>query len=376
MFQGVIMKIEINKKFDSDDLIYNRFDLIFYVYEQFMFEWENEKYSIMIHQENDKLYINLWGKELPQKKFEELIDELFVKKDVRTISIIRCRNNYNGMLEETNDIMIFLPQSAEELKSRLQQKHRYNLKREKRILNDVFGEMISVHYSRREISDEMVNLYFRWKKESHGTSYKLTAEEYLDAYHVTDAFVLNIDKQMIGIAFYCVVNNVAYFENFSYDSRYKEYSVGYITYEMLLENLIEQKIEKFFLGGGDYDYKRRFGAIESVAYSGHIYSKNVFMTANDFLSDKLIKNVVIYGLGKYGNEFIRLVNTRKIRVKIIGAIDKNRKEIANIHTYTLVDDFPEADAAIITLKNKNNDVEELLRDKYENVVYMNDLLGV
>ena len=370
------MNIEVNKKFDSDDLIYNRFDLIFSEYEQFAFEFENEKYNIMIHRDNEKLLINLWGKELSQKCFEKLIEVLFEKYDVRKISVLRCKNNYKGMLEETNDIMLFLPESVDELTRRLQQKHRYNLRREKRILSESVGEICTSHCDRHDITDDMVNLFFEWKNESHGTQYGMTVAEYLDTYHVTDAMTLIAGTQIIGIAFYCVVNTVSYFENFSYDPRYKEYSVGYITYELLLEQLIEQKIQSFFLGGGDYDYKRRYGAIETIAYSGHIYSQDVFKTSNSFLSDKFIRNVVIYGLGKYGNEFLRLVNTKNININIIGVIDKNRKKIANVHTYTLKDDFPKADAAIITLKNKNTDVEELLKKKYKTVIYMNDFLGV
>lgn len=370
------MNIEVNKKFDSDDLIYNRFDIIFSEYEQFTFEFENEKYSVMIHQENDKLLVNLWGKELPQKGFEKFINGLFEKKCLRKISILRCKNNYKGMLEETNDIVLFLPESVDELIKRLQQKHRYNLRREKRILSESVGKIYTAHYDRRDITDDMVKLFFEWKNESHGTQYGMTAEEYLDTYYVTDAMTLIADTQVIGIAFYCVVDTVSYFENFSYDPRYKEYSVGYITYELLLEQLIEQKVKTFFLGGGDYDYKRKFGAIETIAYSGHIYCKDVFKTLDSYLSDNFIKRAVIYGLGKYGNEFIRLVNTGNIDINIIGAIDKNRKEVANINTYTLTDEFPEADVAIITLKNRNDEVEELLRKKYKNVIYMNDLLGI
>ena len=364
------------KKFIADNLIYNRYDLIFPNYEFFIFDWENEKYYIMLHQEKHNMLLNLWGKELPQKGFERLIEVIFQKKDVRRISIIRCRNDYKGMLEETNDIILFLPDSVDELLNRLHQKHRYNLRREKRILNEVIGEIYTVHYDRNNIRDEMVNLFFKWKMDSHATLYKITPKEYLDVYHVTDAFALMVDTQMIGIAFYCVVQDVAYFENFSYDSSYKKFSVGYITYELLLEHLIKQKIKYFYLGGGNYEYKRRFGAIDTDSYSGHIYSEEVFKRANGYLIDKTINNVVVYGLGKYGNEFVRLVNTKNIDINIIGAIDKNRKEIANIHTYTLEDDFPEADAAIITLKNKDADVEELLKKKYKVVIYMNDLLGV
>lgn len=376
MLQGVIKMCEDYVRFETDDLIYNRYDIIYSKYDTISYEFQGHVYCIMYHINNKYAYINLWGKELPQALFERIIDRVLNDKNIVRLSLLRCKNDYNNLLEKTNDIILPLPDNIEQLIHRLSAKHRYNLYREKRILKDRLGEIHVVHYYRDSIPDGVVNKYYLWKNESHGTVYELSETDYLDTYHVTDAVAVMANDRMIGIAFVCVVENTAYFENFSYDQRYKELSIGFITYELVLEYLINRRVQTFYLGGGDYGYKRHFGAIESVAFSGHLYSQKAVEAAKQYLEERIINQVVIYGLGKYGHEFIRMVNSNYINIIIKGGIDRKKKVIENIRTYTVDEEYPYADAAIITMNKKNEDIEMLLKNKYKYVIYMKDLFEI
>ena len=125
------MNDEMVIKFDSDNLIYNRYDIIFDDFEKKAYEYEGKKYIFMIHKKNGKAYVNLWGKKLPQHVFENLIEDILKEGDVGRISFSRCQNNYKNLLEETNDIRIYMPESIEEIVCRLKKKHIYNLNRKK-----------------------------------------------------------------------------------------------------------------------------------------------------------------------------------------------------------------------------------------------------
>lgn len=376
MLQGKVkMRNNLIVQFDSDNLVYNRYDLIFDSYEKQVYTYEGKQYVFMVHKENGTAYINLWDKKLPQDIFEELINNILASGNVVRVSLIRCKNNYKDLLEETNDIRVPIPCSVKELMGRLKSKHVYNLNREKGQIEKNLGTITVIHYKRQEITDYVVKLYFLWKRASHGIEYGMSPKGYLDAYYITDAITVAAGGTVIGVAFYCVVKDIAYFENFSFDWKYAKFSAGYITYELLLEQLVAQNINWFYLGGGEYKYKKRFGAVESTAYSGHIYSEAVLKKANDDLKEIGINKVVIYGLGKYGHEFIRLYKAGVLNITLAGVFDRNEQEIADIRTYIVGDgEYPCADAAIITMKNKNEEVESFLKGKYRHVIYMNDLL--
>ncbi len=359
--------------YESDNLIYNRYDLIFNSYQVLLYEHAGKTYKIMFHKEGEKAYINLWGKVLPQSLFEQIIESIFEKnEETAKISLLNCGNNYKGFLAASNDIYIYLPQSVEELLSRLKAKHRYNLNREKRLFEESLGKIKINHYKEQEIPIESVRSYFDWKKMSHGTEYRLSEWGYIKKYFVTDALVLYAGDHMVGVAFYCCVDDVAYFENFSFNPEYKKYSAGYITYELLLEQLIKQGIKVFYLGGGNYEYKKKFGALEIVSYSGHIYNTRVIDKLNRKLMDLQINTIVIYGLGKYGNEFLRI--SKKLKSTLVGGIDREKKEIDGLQTFVTDDVLPNANAAIITMKKRNTMVEEYLKRNYNYVFYMSDLL--
>lgn len=271
----------------------------------------------------------------------------------------------------TNDIYIPIPDTIEQLLHRLNKKHRYTLKRLRRLLEDRYGSL-EVEFYQSEIPDYIVNLYFDWKKISHGRNYHMTPKEYLEKYYVTDAMLLRAGEVQVGVIFFCMVEDTAYLENLSYDAELEKYSPGYLTYELLLEELVRRKASFLYLGGGKYAYKKRFGAEEKAVYSGIIYRKEVFDEINYYLSQNGIREIAIYGLGACGMAFLRLA--KYLNLKVSYGIDKEKKEIDNLQVYSLMDGFPKVDAVFITLKNRNGEVENYLKNRFNRIYYWKNIV--
>jgi len=360
------------KSYDEDNLIYNRFDLIYKNdFDELEFIHQKDSYLIAVHRDGGRAILNVWGKKLPQDVFEQSIEAVFNNyADVRYIEITQGGNNYQNYLCKRDDFRIVLTETKQELLLRLKAKHRYNLKRQLHMMEEQYGSLFKVSYS-LNIPDELVKLYFQWKKESHGIDYGLSCQQYLKEYHVTDAILIKAGETPIGIVFYCIVEDIAYLENFSYNNELAQYSPGYLSYVFFLEELITRKCRILYLGGGDYDYKRRFGAEERVAYSGLIYRSTVFNDVNDFFDSEGIHTCAIYGLGTGSEEFLCIKS--KIRVTLMYGIDREEKHIEGLQTYTTKDEFPIVDAVLITIKSHNIGVENYLKQRFNRIYYWEDM---
>lgn len=358
--------------FEADDMIYNRFDLIYKDnVERFLYEFGDEAFAVDAHYEKSRAVLNVWGKKFPQEVFERAIESIFSQhSEIHYIDIKRAGNDYRNLLNECNDIRVPIPKSEEELLLRLRAKHRYTLKRIKRLLEQEYGKLETILYS-ADIPSELVDQYFNWKQITHGTDYHMMAEEYLQKYYVTDGILLRAGGRNIAILFFCQVNNTVYLENLSYDTEMEKFSPGYIIYEMFLEELIKRRCSYLYLGGGKYEYKRRFGAEESVAYSGIIYRKEVFNALNIYFERNGVKKIAIYGLGAVGHTFLKIVNL--LNVDLVYGIDREEKRIEGLAVYSPEGDLEKVDAVIITLKFHNKEVEELLKLKFEKIYYWHDI---
>lgn len=360
------------ESFDEDNLIYNRFDLIYgNNFEKMEVVYQGKTYSIAIHYNNGRAVLNVWGKKLPQWVFEQLIKNVFRSHiEIRYIEIIQGGNNYQNCLCEGNDIRIIIPKTKQELLQRLKSKHRYNLSRQIRMLEEQYGYLSTGSYG-KNVPYKYVDLYFMWKKESHGIDYEMSPQQYLNEYHVTDAILVKAGGRPVGIIFFCLVEDTAYLENFSFDSELARFSPGYITYVLFLEELIAKKCNLLFLGGGDYEYKKKFGAEERIAYNGLIYREEVFEEVNRFFDIEGIHVFAIYGLGTGGEEFLHIRN--RIKAELAYGIDKQEKKVEMLPTYTPTEELPHADAVLITLKKHNEEIEQFLKHRFEKVFYWEDM---
>lgn len=359
-------------EFEADDLIYNRFDLIYAEnVEKYLYKYENREFAIDAYFENYKAQLNIWGKQFPQSIFESVIDDVFkIHPEVSCIDVKRAKNNYHNLLTEGNDILIRLPETVEQLLERINSKSRYTLRRKKRLCEKECGKLEVTIYN-SDIPREIVNLYFDWKQTTHGTDYHMLPEEYLQKYYVTDGILLKAGGRNIGILFFCQVNDTVYLENLSYDVELEKYSPGYLVYEIFLEELIKRKCTYVYLGGGEYTYKKRFGAEENVAYSGTIYRREVFENINAYFQREGIKKIAIYGLGGIGQAFLKVVG--QLNICVVYGIDKEKKQVEGMPTCSLEDALEKVDAVIITLKLHNKEVEKFLAPRFEKVYYWIDI---
>lgn len=359
-------------RFDTDDLIYNRYDLIHNEgVMTYSYEHNGATYKIQVYAHDGVAEPNIWGKKYPQEIFEQLVNDLFADIDIYAIKVTRGRNQYRKFLQDTEDIRVPLPDDFVELMNRIARKDRATIRRKLRWLDERFGSLELDRYARNDIPNEVVETYFKWKKDTHGTDYRLTPQEYLDKYYVTDALMMRAGDTDVAVAFYCKVNESVFFENFSYNKALKRYSPGLLMYVKLMEELIRRKCKYNYMGGGNYIYKTRFGAQAEHAYIGSIYRQEIIDRLNNFISENKIENVAFYGFGVCGHDFLQL--SQELALNVSYGIDMVAVGNTNLPIYK-PDEIPKTDVMFITLNSKSDEVEELLRHKCSRIFYWNDIL--
>lgn len=354
---------------DAENLIYNRFDLIYGGADEI--EIGGCKFQVVVYQQ--AILINVWGKFFSQEIFDEAIRNVLDRyREASYIQITKSYNNYEGQLHKTEDIVLQLPQEEEELFSRLKSKHRYNLGRSQRLVEENVGKLTFRHVEGGNIDDGIVEQYFEWKRKTHGTDYHLSPKSYLAKYHVTDVGQLVAGEKVIGIIFYCKVNRTVYLENLSYDAQYEKYSPGFLTYVFFLKELIGKRCELLYLGGGNYTYKKRFDTVAHTAYTGRIYTNKFFQALNRFMEKENLSTYAIYGLGECGKCF--LVNVDKIKGELKGGIDREKKHVEGLATYVWGEkELPAADVIFITMVSHVKEVKDELKGRYVKVYYWDEM---
>lgn len=253
------------------DIIFNRFDLQLCDYiELDVQEWTNN-YKIQIKIEGKKAVIGCYFSPVSQDCLKAIIKYLF--HNLKEVVEIDYSNILWGIgtYKQTEEKIIRLPDTVDDLRKNLSSKGRYNLKREKRKIKEEIGNYVIDIYEGESIPKEIVEKYFEYKGKTHKRDYHMSYKEYLQRYCVSTAYVMRDAQQILAIVFSCEQCPNVYFENFSYNTKYKAYSIGSVMYDIYLEQLIDRGRETVFLGGGEYDYKKRYGSIAFITYSGMIY---------------------------------------------------------------------------------------------------------
>lgn len=275
----IIEKVPFFDWGDFPNFVHNRFDL---------FDKENSTIytcsageltgHVVVHRTGDVAELGLWLNPISEELVNELIKFLF--KNDRELNLIKYKNYYFsvGKAEERNHFRIKLPSTVEELDSRLSSKGRYNIRREKRILEETFGGYSVSVYSIDEAPDEVLSEYYELKKITHHINYKISPREFMKQQKVSHIYVLRLGEsnKVDAIILSCEQCPVVYIENLTYDTAYAKYSLGKILYDIYLKELIKKGKKEIFLLGGDYEYKRRYDSVEEVTYNGVIYRSPLF----------------------------------------------------------------------------------------------------
>ncbi len=361
--------------FESDNLIYNRFDSIHVGgYKSISFSTVSEQYDFQYYRDDYKAFINVWGKRFPQDVFDQAIDYIFSNEcGVDKIEIQSGGNNYRDMLDEVTDVVLEINHGTAPIADRIKAKGRYNLKRERSQMESDHG-ITRIEIENSPLSDETIEMYFGWKERTHGRDYHLTASDYVKKYHVTDVMKLFAGNRCVSMVLYCKVEDTVYIENLGYDIEFSSYSPGTLVYYNFLTEMEKEGVNYVFLGKSGLEYKKRFDSKEYVRYSGIIYRDEVFQRIRDYFGENSIQSCSIYGLGWGAKKFWSVRNL--LEIDVLFGVDRDVKEFNGISVIT-PEELPQknqADIMIITIVKRDQDIERIMNEKGYRYIYLFQLL--
>jgi hypothetical protein len=293
--EGIKPKIEMlsdNKEVYAKQVypnfIYNRFDIrygkdfnIFKVIEN------NDTFYIPYHIEKSVVTLGVWLTPISYYALDMLVKYIFkLHKKVKKIQIRYSINQYEG-LNISNHWSVALPNTKEEFDITLSANTRRNTKRKpKKIITD-FGSYFISHYSREEITPEIVQKYLDFKFQTLGIDYKIkNPMEFIKKFYITDCYVLYLKEQIAATAFFSHVGGYTFFENFSYDKQYAPYSLGDVIYYHAICDLITNHFKFIYLGDGWQDFKSCYNGINNLVFDGYVRKKTIFSKVKKFLKQK------------------------------------------------------------------------------------------
>lgn len=250
------------------NFIYNRIDLFDSNY--VISHIKNEYYDryIEVHIKDNYMELGTWLMHVRKKDIKEISSFLF--KYHPKIKYASFHNIISNVGDKKNFYYLELPSTYKEMEMRLTSKSRQRLRRSKRDAAEKYGEMHFTEYS-GTIPKEIVEDFFELKKSTLAIEYQLTYKDYLKKYHVSNAYVLSFGEKTAAVFFTCEQCPIVYGENFSYDTDFAYYSPGILIYDLIIQRLIEKGKKIFYLGGGNYEYKKKYNSIEISVREGRIY---------------------------------------------------------------------------------------------------------
>lgn len=288
---GIQEKVIIEKISDEDcsidpNFIYNRFDMFSNYYSVYKCTYLEKEYFVETEIKDDIARLGLWMSEIPSIVISELAKHIFTNYEVERIEFSNYKNKVDDFVcTKSNHFTINLPNNVDELMSSISKSARYTITRKQKDFIKEFGDYKIEEYS--SIPDSIINKYFELKKVTHHIDYNMSPKEYLDTYHITNGYVMYLKDEIIAMLFSCEQCPIANFENFTYDTKYSKYSIGKIIYDEYICKLVNHDIKTVFLGGGDYDYKRRYNSIEDVVYDGVMYRNSIKNNINILINSLL-----------------------------------------------------------------------------------------
>lgn len=261
------------------NFISNRFDLL-YGKDYELYDMGNGVVPVHIDGKSAKVGLSLSA--YTQKQLNKLYELLFAKHpsleqlEIKHSLIPAGISEKNNMFYHYPYWHIDLPNTVAEFDSTLAHRVKYNTKWYPKKIREDIGDFVIKKYTRKNISPDIINLFFEWKKQSHNFDYKMTPDEYLNTYGVTEIYALEINGNVLAVGFTCTTGDNVFFEQFSYsqDKKYIKYSLGMVLYYGIICDLINLGRKKFYLSGGWLDYKKRYNGILQYTYSGMIFREN------------------------------------------------------------------------------------------------------
>lgn len=276
------------------DFIHNRFDLWHDAadYDIVCAECGSGKYTFEVRYEDGEAQMGLWMMDIPVEVVEAAAKEIFTwHDDIKKIYYTHYLHSV-GQAKIGKHFSIDLPDTLEKFDQKSSGKTRSSLRRKIRLLEkETQAEVTYRVYSiQDEIPVEVMRDYLRMKNETfpqYSEEYieGLTADDVKDficSSHVTHVYVMKIGEIMAGVVLSGEQCKNINFDNITYNVAYKKYSPGLIVYDYYLKSLVKKGGGTVFLGGGEWDYKKRYSAEETVVYEGRFYRSKLHMMFANF----------------------------------------------------------------------------------------------
>ena len=264
---------EVDKKYITEikpDFIYNRFDLFCDNYIVLMAELGQEKHVIEARLFDNYAELGIWKTHISNELLKEISDFIF-HKYAHAGYIKFFFSETKGNHRKVKHFYIDLPDFTDSFLQRRSPKSCRRLNSKRHQAEREVGTITYNEYDIRNCPEEVIRKYNSWKERTHHIGIIEDINSFFQKYHISNIYVMNYGSNIVAILFTCEQCPIVYFENFSYDSQYSKYSPGHQIYEHMLIRLIEKKTRCIFLGGGDYDYKKKYGSIEETLYDDVIF---------------------------------------------------------------------------------------------------------
>ena len=256
----------------SLNIIHNRFDLLFSDWSLYLIDGV----AVPVAAKGRQGVVGLYLTSLTPLQRDELAARIF--EDFPEVEYLEVSHTYTPLEFYSSETYwhIDFPETIEEFDAQLGKKTRYNVKWYPKKMERDKGFIHYRHYITSEVPTQLISRWFEWKKSTHNFTFNQGEMEYLRLQGVTDVYALYITSQqgeerMVAVGMTCDTGDNSYFENFSYDPDYHLYSPGMMIYHHIISEKIKKGIKRFYLSGGELDYKRRYNGIRTEAFTGRIF---------------------------------------------------------------------------------------------------------
>ena len=258
------------------NFILNRFDLWANggSFETFHINSGSDDYYVQALYQGDTAELGLWRSSIPGREIMSLARHILrFRRDINRVRI-RAACTRLPFSRKYFYTRLELPPTLEELRGRMSRKFRYNLKRERKILEEAEGSLLFEEYHAGNFPADLFAQFAGMKQEIYAGKYIPSGRAYFDDRRIiSDVYVMRSGRtgDIISMVLSCEQCPIAYINNLTYDMKYSAYSPGRMIYHYYIEALTKKGRRDLFLGVGTNEYKLRYGGIRSEVYGFFVY---------------------------------------------------------------------------------------------------------
>ena len=252
------------------DFIFNRFDLLNQNFIALKIINGKDEKVIQAKISQDTAELGIWLTKLTWTEMSHVLYWFYTKHpEIKTV-VYKNGTVPMGSIKSHNHFRIELPETTDEMLQRVSGPSKKKLRKKVRLAQEAHGKLTVHEYERNQIPEEAVLAFFQFKYLTRNRTYDMNWNEYLNAYHISHAYVFKLGDEIAAVRFACEQCSVVYGENFAYNPKFADYSMGVCIFFYHLIRLVEKKHTQLFFAGGDFEYKTHYGSIEEKLFDCEI----------------------------------------------------------------------------------------------------------